>query len=70
MMPLRKFTIHQPKTIAEASQMLAEFGDKGRLYAGGTELLLLMKARLVHLADVIDLKKIPDLGGITAEGDA
>src|SRR5574341_874855 len=36
MMPLRKFTIHQPKTIAEAAQMLAEFGDKGRLYAGGT----------------------------------
>ena len=27
MMPLRKFTIHQPKTIAEASQMLAEFGE-------------------------------------------
>ena len=34
MMPLRKFTIHQPKTVAEASEMLAEFGDNGRLYAG------------------------------------
>ena len=49
MMPLRKFTIHQPKTIAEASQMLAEFGEKGRLYAGGTELLLAMKHDLLAL---------------------
>jgi len=28
MMPLRRFTIHQPKTVAEASHMLAEFGEK------------------------------------------
>ena len=27
MMPLRKFTIHQPKTAAEAAQMLAQFGE-------------------------------------------
>jgi aerobic carbon-monoxide dehydrogenase medium subunit len=61
MMPLRKFTIHQPKTVAEASQMLADFGDKGRLYAGGTELLLAMKHDLLRYEHLIDVKTIPTL---------
>ena len=64
MMPLRRFTIHQPKTIAEASQMLAEFGDKGRLYAGGTELLLAMKHDLLRYEHLVDVKTIPDLNKI------
>src|SRR5438309_5416042 len=64
MMPLRKFTIHQPKTIAEASQMLGEFGEKGRLYAGGTELLLAMKHDLLRYDHLVDVKTIPDLNKI------
>jgi len=59
MMPLRKFTIHQPKTVAEASEMLAEFGDNGRLYAGGTELLLAMKHDLLRYQHLVDVKTIP-----------
>src|SRR6266536_4485984 len=64
MMPLRRFTIHQPKTTAEASQMLAEYGDKGRLYAGGTELLLAMKHDLLRYDHLVDVKTIPDLNKI------
>ncbi len=64
MMPLRRFTIHQPKAIAEASQMLAEFGDKGRLYAGGTELLLAMKHDLLRYEHLVDVKTIPNLNKI------
>ena len=64
MMPLRKFTIHQPKTAAEASQMLAEFGEKGRLYAGVTELLLAMKHDLLRYEHLVDVKTIPDLDKI------
>ena len=64
MMPLRRFTIHQPKTIAEASQMLAQFGDKGRLYAGGTELLLAMKHDLLRYEHLVDVKTISGLNKI------
>jgi aerobic carbon-monoxide dehydrogenase medium subunit len=64
MMPLRKFTIHQPNTIAEASEMLGEFGEKGRLYAGGTELLLAMKHDLLRYEHLVDVKTIPDLNKI------
>jgi aerobic carbon-monoxide dehydrogenase medium subunit len=64
MMPLRRFTIHQPKTIAEASQMLGELGEKARLYAGGTELLLAMKHDLLRYEHLIDVKTIADLSKI------
>jgi len=64
MMPLRKFAIHQPKTIDEASQMLGEFGEKGRLYAGGTELLLAMKHDLLRYEHLVDVKTIPNLNKI------
>ncbi|MBM2804525.1 MAG: FAD-binding PCMH-type protein [Deltaproteobacteria bacterium] len=70
MMPLRKFAIHQPKTIAEASQMLAEFGEKGRLYAGGTELLLAMKHDLLRYQHLVDVKTIPDLNQIEVKNNA
>ena len=56
--------MHQPKTVAEASQMLAEFGEKGRLYAGGTELLLAMKHDLLRYEHLIDVKTIPGLNKI------
>jgi len=67
MMPLRKFAIHQPKTIDEASQMLGDFGDKGRLYAGGTELLLAMKHDLLRYEHLVDVKTIPDLNQINLQ---
>src|SRR5215468_4077855 len=70
MMPLRKFTIHQPKTIAEASQMLAEFGENGRLYAGGTELLLAMKHDLLRYQHLIDVKIILKLNRIELRNGA
>ena len=70
MMPLRKFTIHQPKAVAEASEMLAEFGDNGRLYAGGTELLLAMKHDLLRYQHLVDVKTIPELNKIELNNGA
>ncbi len=69
-MPLRKFAIHQPHTVAEASQMLAQYGEKGRLYAGGTELLLAMKHDLLRYEHLVDVKTIPDLNKIELKNGA
>ncbi|MGE5216843.1 MAG: FAD binding domain-containing protein [Chloroflexota bacterium] len=69
-MPLRRFAIHQPKTCAEASQMLGAFGEKGRLYAGGTELLLAMKHDLLRYEHLVDVKTIPDLSKIEIKNGA
>lgn len=70
MMPLRRFVIHQPKSVGEAAQMLSEFGDKGRLYAGGTELLLAMKHDLLRYEHLVDVKTIPDLDMIEMRNGA
>src|SRR5436189_2540594 len=67
MMPLRRFTIHQPKDTAEASEMLAQFGEKARLYAGGTELLLAMKHDLLRYEHLVDVKTVPGLDRIEAK---
>jgi carbon-monoxide dehydrogenase medium subunit len=61
MMPLRRFTLHQPQTVTEAAEMLAQYGEKGRLYAGGTELLLAMKHDLLRYEHLVDVKTVPDL---------
>jgi aerobic carbon-monoxide dehydrogenase medium subunit len=66
---LAAFELHRPATVAEAASMLAARPDAA-LYAGGTELLLLMKAGLVRPADVIDVKRIPDLDGLVDGDDA
>jgi len=64
MMPLRQFAIHQPQDVKEASEMLGHYGEKGRLYAGGTELLLAMKHDLLRYEHLVDAKTIPGLSKI------
>lgn len=65
MMPLRRFTIDQPKTVKEAAEMLSHYGENGRLYAGGTELLLAMKHDLLRYEHLVDVKTVPDLNRIS-----
>ncbi len=64
MMPLRRFEIHQPSTVAEAAEMRAHFGEQASLYAGGTELLLAMKHDVLRYKHLIDVKVIPGLDAI------
>lgn len=58
---LDRFTLHQPDSVASASQMLEHFGDEAAIYAGGTELLVVLKERLAHFPHLIDIKRIPGL---------
>jgi carbon-monoxide dehydrogenase medium subunit len=62
---LEPFAIHQPRSAAEASALLARFGAEAAVYAGGTELLVVMKERLAHFPHLIDIKRIPALGEIS-----
>src|SRR5579863_7694674 len=64
MTPLRRFEIHQPSNAAEASQMLAEFGDDGSAYAGGTELLLAMRHGALRYSHLVDVKVLPGFDSI------
>ncbi len=63
------FTYHQPKSLAEASSLVAELGDGAAFYAGGTELLLLMKMQLAEYRHLVNLKKIDGLKTIVVRHD-
>ena len=58
---LRRFRLEEPETIPEASELLSRHGESARIYAGGTELLLVMKEGLAHYERLVNIKKIPDL---------
>jgi carbon-monoxide dehydrogenase medium subunit len=64
---LRPFALCQPATVAEASEVLARDGRDASLYAGGTELLLVLKAGLLRVTSLVDVKRVPGLGEIRAE---
>lgn len=60
-MALPHFNYLEPKTVKEASIMLAEHEDKARLIAGGTDLLLGMQHRVIQPEFIISLSRIPDI---------
>lgn len=68
-MRLPKFEYLDPKTIEEACSLLSQHGDKARLIAGGTDLLIIMKHKEVTPEYLIGLKGIPDLDSIDADAE-
>ena len=65
---LRPFTLHRPETAEEACALLARLGEDAAPYAGGTELLLLMKLGLLRPPHLVDVKRIPGFGALTDGG--
>lgn len=58
---------HRPSSVDEALSMLSGAED-GKLLAGGQTLLPTMKQRLAAPSDVVDLRHISDLSGVTVDG--
>jgi carbon-monoxide dehydrogenase medium subunit len=54
----------QPTTVDEASGALRDFAERGKVYAGGAELLLLMRHGLLQSEILVDVKKIERLHDI------
>jgi carbon-monoxide dehydrogenase medium subunit len=67
---LAPFEIHRAASIEEATALVEEHGDDAALYAGGTELLLLLKLGFAAFGHLVDVKPIVELGSIepTNEG--
>jgi aerobic carbon-monoxide dehydrogenase medium subunit len=64
---LRSFYLEEPQSIGDAVGLLARHGDAARIYAGGTELLLAMKERLISCERLINIKKISSLNHVDLE---
>ncbi len=65
---LRPFALHRPASAEEACGLLSRLGEDAVPYAGGTELLLLMKEGLLRPRHLVDVKRIPGLDAIVDGG--
>lgn len=61
---MRRFKLHEPASVPEASQLLSQYGDGAKAFAGGTELLMLVKLGVLHPEHLINLKGVQGLKGI------
>jgi FAD binding domain in molybdopterin dehydrogenase len=66
------FEYDDPRSVAEAVALLAEFGDEAKVLAGGQSLVPLLNFRLVRPRYLVDVNRVADLdyirplnGGLT-----
>ena len=58
------FAYHRPGTVAEAVQMLGEFGDDAKILAGGQSLVPMLAMRLTYFENLIDISRVDELKNI------
>lgn len=62
---LPEFELLVPKSMAEAVDMAAQYGDKAAILAGGTDLMVMLQKGMVGRPYVIGLGEIPDIDYIS-----
>jgi len=62
---MNRFSLLQPETLDEASALLSAH-EESRVVAGGTALVILMKAGLLQPSHLIALRRIPGLDAVEA----
>ncbi|MFC0546885.1 FAD binding domain-containing protein [Kutzneria chonburiensis] len=63
------FEYARPSTVEEAVRALAEAGEDAKVLAGGQSLLPVLRMRLAAPTMVVDLGRVPELRGVTEDGD-
>jgi carbon-monoxide dehydrogenase medium subunit len=61
---VRNFEYLEPRTVAEACALLKQHGSEAKVFAGGSQLTILMKQGLLAPKALVNIKKISELKGI------
>jgi carbon-monoxide dehydrogenase medium subunit len=64
------FAVHHPASLAEAIEMIARYGDRGRPLAGGTDLVIQINRGRQAPDHLISLSALPELVGVVETADA
>jgi len=64
---LPKFEYFRPKNLEEALNLLDKYGEQAKLLAGGTDLIVKMKDRVIEPKYIIDLSCLKELRFISKE---
>ncbi len=62
---MHELNYEAPTSLGQAVSVLAAAGENGRMLAGGTDLIIQMRAGVRHPGQVIDAKKIPELQALS-----
>jgi carbon-monoxide dehydrogenase medium subunit len=65
---VKKFDYLKPKTIEEALSLLNQYGEKAKLIAGGTDVIVMTKQKTMAPDVLISLRGIPELEQIQNNG--
>ena len=60
-MLLPRFDFHEPATIEEACRIMTELGQEAKPLAGGTDLIVNMKKKILSPAHLVSLSRLEDL---------
>jgi CO/xanthine dehydrogenase FAD-binding subunit len=58
-----------PETLPRALQMLSEYQGRARIIAGGTDVIVGLRRRDYEAEALVDISRIPGMGGIDLQGD-
>jgi CO/xanthine dehydrogenase FAD-binding subunit len=61
-------TVYSPRTVAETFHVLADRGEAIKVIAGGTDVMVLMNARLLDAKEFLDIWQLDELRVIADEG--
>ena len=65
---MKKFDYLKPKTFEEALSLLAKYGEKAKLIAGGTDVIVMIKQKAIAPEVLISLQGIPGLDQMIYNG--
>lgn len=65
---MRSFEYLKPVSLGEALGLLVQHGDKARVIAGGTDLMVQWKKKLISAEYLISLRNIPELSRVEFSG--
>jgi carbon-monoxide dehydrogenase medium subunit len=66
-MYLNHFEYYAPRASGEALDLVKRLGSKAKVLAGGTDLLIMMKEKLIKPEYLIDINNVQEYKGITYE---
>lgn len=67
---MKHFEYLEPRTVAEACELLKQYGGAARVFAGGSSLTILLKQGFLQPDALINIKKIDELRRIEESGGA
>lgn len=59
----------RPETLEEVFQLVKEYGDDCKIIAGGTDVVIRLRAQMLKVKAIIDISAIPELKKVTLDAD-